>query len=209
MLQKVYIRAYKTGELPPSMRKAQIRLLYKKETQEDKKYPKNYKPIALLSVDYKVLSKLLSNKLGTHLYNILDKSQFCQPGKEIGELVLYYQSLIDDSEGNQVATSLSFLDFEKAFDSVDHDFTFTMLQAVGLPKEFINWAKLAFTNTQACLIVNGKRSPFFNLPGGGRQGDNLYPMIFAIVVQGLASLISEHPLIQGIVDEHGDHFKIG
>ena len=34
-------------------------------------------------------------------------------------------------------------------------------------------------------------------------------MIFAIVVQGLASLISEHPLIQGIVDEHGDHFKIG
>ena len=105
MLQKVYIHAYKTGELPPSMRKAQIRLLYKKETQEDKKYPKNYRPIALLSVDYKVLSKLLANKLGPHLHNILDKSQFCQPGKEIGELVLYYQSLIEKPSSELIGLS--------------------------------------------------------------------------------------------------------
>ena len=178
---------------PPSMRKAQVKLLYKKETQEDKKYPKNYRPIALLSVDYKILSKLLASKLGPHLCNILDKSQFCQPSKEIGELILYNPTLIDDCERDQAATPLVFLDFEKAFDSVDHDFTFTMFQAVGLPKEFINWANLAFINTQACLVVNGKRSPIFPLPGGGRQGDNLYPIIFAIVVQGLASLIAEHP----------------
>ena len=100
----MYIQAYKTGELPPSMRKAQIGLLllqsglyYKKETQEDKKFPKNYRLIALLSVDYKVLSKLLASKLGPHLGNILDETQFCQPWNEIGELILYYQSLIDDS----------------------------------------------------------------------------------------------------------------
>ena len=60
LLQEVFIQAYKSRELPPSMRQAQIRLLYKKESQEDKKYPKNYRPIALLSVDYKVLSKLLA-----------------------------------------------------------------------------------------------------------------------------------------------------
>ena len=147
------------------MRNAQIRLLYKKDTQEDQKFPKNYRPIALLSVDYKILSKLLACKLGPHLYNILDDIQFCQPGKEIGELILNYQALIDDCERSDSEAALAFLDFEKAFDSVDHEFTFTMLQAVGLPKEFIQWAKLAFTNTQACLIINGKRSPFFPLPG--------------------------------------------
>ena len=118
-----------------------------------------------------ILSKLLAAKLGPHLHNILDDTQFCQPGKEIGELILSYQALIDDCERSDSEAALAFLDFEKAFDSVDHEFTFTMLQAVGLPKEFIQWAKLAFTNTQACLIINGKRSPFFPLPGGGRQGD--------------------------------------
>ena len=53
-LQKVYIASYVEGILPPSMRQSQIRLLYKKESIVDKKFPKNYRPIALLSVDYKL-----------------------------------------------------------------------------------------------------------------------------------------------------------
>ena len=52
------------------------------------------------------------------------------------------------------------------------------------------------------------------MPEGGRQGNNQYPMIFAIVVQGLSYLILNHPLIRGISDEDGlyyyvNSFKIG
>ena len=83
-----------------------------------------------------------------------------------------------------------FLDFEKAFDSVNHEFMERMLVAHGLPSEFVRWVMLAFTRTQASCIINGKRGRFFDLPGGGRQGDNLYPLIFAIVMQALNALIS-------------------
>ena len=120
----------------------------------------------------------------------------------------FFQSIIDDTSLTQQPGALALLDFEKAFDSVDHELTFAMLKAVGMPEEFIKWAKLAFVNTQACVIVNGKRAPFFPLPGGGRQGDNLYPMIFVIVVQGLASLIATLD-IQGIVDQAGRRSTIG
>jgi hypothetical protein len=82
-----------------------------------------------------------------------------------------------------------FLDFEKAFDSVNHEFMERMLVAHGLPSEFVRWIMLAFTRTQASCIINGKRGRFFDLPGGGRQGDNLYPLIFAIVMQALNALI--------------------
>ena len=58
-----------------------------------------------------------------------------------------------------------FLDFEKAFDSVDHQFTFKMMEKLGLPPQFIQWTKLAFTNTTAACIVNGKLSRPFKLPG--------------------------------------------
>ena len=57
-------------------------------------------------------------------------------------------------------------------------------------------------------MVNGKRSDLFQLPGGGRQGDNLYPMIFVIVVQGLVSLIKTFP-IQGIQGPEGNKFDLG
>ena len=83
------------------------------------------------------------------------------------------------------------IDFEKAFDSVDHQFIFDIMEKLGFPSEFIKWTKLGFTSTQASLIINGKLTSFFDLPGGGRQGDNLFPLIFAIVVQGLASLINK------------------
>ena len=64
------------------------------------------------------------------------------------------------------------------------------MRHLGFPPEFIKWTKLGFKSTQASLIINDKLTTPFDLPGGGRQGDNLFPLIFAIVAQGLASLIS-------------------
>ena len=82
------------------------------------------------------------------------------------------------------------LDFEKAFDSANHQFTFDVMKAFNIPEEFIRWTSLAFIDTQACCIINGKQSNFFDLPRGGRQGDNLYPLIFTIVVQALNHMIN-------------------
>lgn len=85
------------------------------------------------------------------------------------------------------------VDFEKAFDSVDHDFTFKMMSKLGMPNNFCRWARLAFTNTTASCIVNGTLTRKFALPGGGRQGDNLYPLIFAMVMHGLTVAVQECP----------------
>ena len=98
---------------------------------------------------------------------------------------------------------LLFLDFEKAFDSVNHEFIYTLMASMNFPPSFIRWVSLGLTNTQACCIVNGKRSPFFDMPGGGRQGDNLFPLIFSIVVQGLHSLVATFP-VSGILLPHSD-----
>ena len=80
-LQATYRHSYNTGQLPDHMRKSQIRLLYKKDSEEDKRYPKNYRPVALLNVDYKILSKLLANKLKLHLPQIISEDQYCMPKK--------------------------------------------------------------------------------------------------------------------------------
>ena len=59
------------------MREIQIRLIYKYMDEDRKQYAKNYRPIALLNVDYKILSKILATRLSPLLYQIVDSSQTC------------------------------------------------------------------------------------------------------------------------------------
>ncbi len=60
---------------------------------------------------------------------------------------------------------------------------------MGIPQSFLRWTQLGFINTSASVILNGHLGDPFPLTGGGCQGDNLFPLLFTLVVQGLASLI--------------------
>ena len=205
-LHAVFNYSFHTGLLPEHMRQSQIRLLYKKDTEHDKRYPKNYRPIALLNVDYKILSKVLATKLKTFLPKIVSEDQYAMPNRYIGDLIQLIASTIHYSNHNKLKGFLMFLDFEKAFDSVNHEFTEKILLAHGLPTEFVRWTMLAFTQTRASCIINGKRGRLFELPGGGRQGDNLYPLIFTLAMQSLNSLISTYRP-EGITLANGTRFR--
>ena len=185
------MHSYDKRILPKSMRTIQIRLLFKKSSIIERIDPKNYRPISLLNCDYKLMSSILSNRLKPALPTSIDPAQSGIPGRYISEPINFIQSVIHHAQSQHKAWSLIFLDFEKAFDSVDHDFTFKMMKALGLPDDFVRWSKLSFTETSARLIVNGKLSRGFSLPGGGRQGDNLYPLLFAIVMQGLTIAVQK------------------
>ena len=171
------------------MRKSCIKLIYKYDLDEHRIYPKNYRPIALLNVIYKIFSKLLADKMKLELANIISIDQFCMPKRYIGDLIMFIQTLINNPDNSDMHRFLALLDFEKAFDSVNHEFTFKAMEAFGIPAEFIKLTRLGFHQTSACCIINGKHTKYFDLPGGGRQGDNLYPLIFAIVMQVLNASI--------------------
>ena len=122
------------------------------------------------------------------------------PIHTIQALTHYLQNQKEIINNNTVckhAGAILFLDFAKAFDSVDHNFTFRVMQAMNIHPEFIKYAKLGFTQTTASCIINGKRSDPFALPGGGRQGDNLYPLVFSLVMQALAIAIRNQESTHG------------
>ena len=100
-----------------------------------------------------------------------------------------------------------FLDFEKAFDSVSHEFIVAMLLATGLPPNFVQFIMMSFKETSAKIIVNGYLTKSFDLPGGGRQGDPLFPLIFCIVMMGLGVLLDEDPQYEGLEGPFGISFK--
>ena len=92
-----------------------------------------------------------------------------------------------------------FIDFQKAFDSVEWEFLFKCLDVFNFGRDFLRWVKVFYKNIQSCIMNNGMTSNYFTLERGVRQGDPLSPYLFIVVVETLAIAIRQNPAIKGIV----------
>ena len=124
-IKDVFINSLKEakikGSLSISQRQAVIKLLEKKD--RDKRFIKNWRPISLLSVDIKILSKALGAKLKPILPSIISSNQTAYIEKRcIGESGRLISDIIEICGNENILGFLVTMDLEKAFDSLDHDF---------------------------------------------------------------------------------------
>ena len=130
------------GELSISQKQGVITLLEKEG--KDSMYIQNYRPITLLNVDYKILSKVLAKRIKEVLGDIIHHDQVGYiKHRNIGEAV----RLIDDMFFNSLKQNNGYLlavDFEKAFDSVSHEFLFEVLELFGFGVSFCSWVKILY-----------------------------------------------------------------
>ena len=76
---------------------------------------------------------------------------------------------------------LLFIDFEKAFDSLEWNFMIKSLQHFNFGNQFINWVKTIYKNISSCIINHGTTTPYFNISRGVCQGDPLSGYLFIII----------------------------
>ena len=115
-------------------------------------------------------------------------------------------SLIEFAEWNEGFTGgLIFLDFEKAFDSIEWTWLFASLEARGLPPFFVNIIRMLYDSPRASLIINGFRAHPFTVGRGVRQGCPLSPLLFALAIEPLADFIRSSPAVKGIPIPHSTY----
>ena len=148
--------------LTSSQRKAIIKLLEK--GNKDKRFIYNWRPISLLNVDLKIISKALSERLKKVLPLLISPSQTAYvKNRFIGESGRLISDILDVSNIEKLGGYLLTIDIEKAFDSLDHTFLFNVLKKFGFGDDFVDWVKILYNNQESCVANGGHTTKYFKL----------------------------------------------
>ena len=151
------------------------RLIYKK--QGDIKNLKNWWPISLLNVDYKIISKLITLRLSRMLHCIIDSDQTCSMlDRSIFSNVFLIHDVLDYIEQMDETAILISLDQEKAFDRVNHSFLTDLLRHLGFGPNFCKWIEVFYSDAFMQILLNGHLTDKIFLRRSVRQGDPLSPL---------------------------------
>ena len=176
LLQKVW----EEGKVPADWKKG---YLFKLPKKGDLSQCKNWRGIMLLSIPSKILSRIILERLK---YALDDKLRQEQAGfrrnKSCTDQIATLRIIIEQSLEWQSALYLNFIDFEKAFDSVDREVIWKLLRYYGVPLKIIHLIQQLYENAACQVIHNGKLTEPFEVKTGVRQGCLLSPMIFLIAV---------------------------
>jgi len=188
---------FEKGEMSSSQKQAVITLIEKKG--KDRSFLENWRPISLVNVDAKIMSKVLATRIKNVLPNIIHHNQsgFVED-RYIGETVRSIFDLMDFTLKENIPGLMIFIDFHKAFDSIEWNYLVNCLEAFRFGPDFIRWVKTLYKNIQSCVVNNGLTTGYFALERGVRQGDPLSPYLFVVVVETLALAIRQNKAIKGI-----------
>ena len=124
----------------------------------------------------------------------------------IGDAIRLIDDMIFHSiNGHERDIFLIAVDFEKAFDSVSHNFLFKVLESFGFGPSFCSWVKTMYNGISSCVMNGGISTGYFDIKRGVRQGDPLSPYLFLLVIEILAHTIRKDNVIKGI---KFDNFEI-
>lgn len=152
----------------------------------DATLPANYRPITLLNTDYRVLAKVLANRLLECLSDVISPSQSAfLKNRGIGNNIMLLQLAPHVLAQQQQSAVVAFLDIAKAYDTVHRDFLRETMRAMGAGDDFIAWVDLLLSGTFARAEVNGFISGLHAFTAGVRQGCPLAPLLYLFVAEAL------------------------
>ena len=189
--------AFQEGKMSDSQRLGVITCLPK--PGKDKLYMKNWRPISLLNIDYKILSGVIANRIKKHLGALISQCQkgFIE-GRQIGECTRIVSDLIHYLKRSNKSGILLMIDFEKAFDSLEWSFVEKTLKHFNFGKNILKWVKCFYKDIESFVSNNGHASDRFRLGRGVRQGDPLSPYLFILCTEILARTILSNSDIKGL-----------
>jgi hypothetical protein len=149
---------------------------------------KDFRPISLCNVAYKIISKILASRMDLILTKIISPEQ----GAFVKHRLIHDNIALTQEMTQNINTKVRGgnvilnLDMEKAFDRLQWPFLFKVLEKFGFSNVWIQHIKNCIIDIPFSIIIKGSSSPFFKSSRGLRQGDPISPGLFIIAEEVLS-----------------------
>ena len=189
--------ARKNKKLSISQRQVVIKLIEKKV--RDKLYIKNWRPISLPNVDYKIMSKALATRLKEILPDLISRQQTAHvKNKYIGEGGRLISDILEINNTFNLRGYILTVDIEKAFDSLCHSFLLPCLKKLGFGYDFIRWVTILVESQESHIINAGITMSYFSLEKGTRQDDPVSAYLFNLCLEVLFLFVKANHKIRDV-----------
>lgn len=153
---------------------------------------KQFRPISLCTVVYKIITKVLVNRLRPMLNDLIAPFQASFiPGRQAADNIMVAQEIIHTIRRSKSKNGLMALkiDLEKAYDRVRWDFLQETLVYFGFPDSWVKFLMACVRSTSFAVLWNGEKTESFEPQRGLRQGDPISPYLFVLCMERLGHLI--------------------
>nr|KAG5712455.1 hypothetical protein BaRGS_011429 [Batillaria attramentaria] len=180
MLHPLLRKIWENESVPQDWKKGHLVKLPKKG---DLSSCSNWRGIMLLSIPGKVLTRIILERLKTALDKTLREEQAgFRNDRSCTDHIATMRIIIEQSLEWQTPLYSTFVDFQKAFDSVDREVIWKLMSHYGFPPKFVNVIRQLYEDATCQVIHDGKLTEPFTVRTGVRQGCILSPTIFLMVV---------------------------
>lgn len=177
-----------SDEIPDSWTEGLISIIYKEKG--DIRDLKNWRPITLLNCDYKIMTKVMANRIKDVSNNLVSADQSCGlKNRTIHDQLYYIRDFIHYfSETNKKGMIIS-IDQEKCFDRIDHRLIHVMLKKLNFGPVIQSLVKTIYANMRSRIMINGLITDSFQVTRSVRQGDSLSMSLAVLVGELLGEML--------------------
>ena len=191
IITNIFNNSIDTSKIPTVLKKALVVPIYKSGVKD---IVTNYRPISILSAINQIFEELFLTRLLKFIENnhlLSDKQYGFRKGKSTNSLLGEFSDKINTSLNKNLHTLVMFIDFSKAFDTLNHNKIIEKLYKVGIRGIPLKWLKnyLSFRNFK--VKIESSKSAERNITHGVPQGSKLGPILFIIYINDLLNILDK------------------
>ena len=189
LLHKLIVKIWQTGEWPEDWRRAVLIPIPKKG---DLQQCSNYRTISLISHASKVMLKIIMKRIERKLEAEINVVQAgFRKGRGTRDHIFNLRMIIQKCREFNQPLFTCFVDYTKAFDSVEHQQLWTVMREMGFPKRIVSLIEALYSEQQSAVRTDSGTTDWFSVSKGVRQGCIMSPQLFSVYTESIMREVEE------------------